>query len=165
MSTTPAHEPDDFGDLIADDQARERFNATTAFINYEQNMFLTRYPCAICGGSTEKQDPMATVLLPSGNAGFACDECATADQTTIRERLIHQAEHLEKAAVERRAWAGFAWVLGTTEEQVRQRYPDQYPMPTCAHGYCDSTDGVDYTGLCRKHHDEWQDAHPNVIPF
>jgi hypothetical protein len=47
------------------------------------------------------------------------------------------------------------------DEKSRNLFFDAFSSPvdeirTCARVDCDSTDDVDYTGLCRKHHDEWQ---------
>jgi hypothetical protein len=98
-----------------------------AVIAYAPNRWLVRRPCCICGGHTEKRDPMASATMGSENLGNVCDDCATADQDTIRERLIADAEHHERMAQEAREWATFDWSLGVTKQQVREANPEDYP--------------------------------------
>jgi hypothetical protein len=145
------------------------FTVTTATINYAPNSVLTRWPCAICGGHTDKQDPMAEITLPSGSeGGFACDACATADQDTIRRRLITKAQALEKEAAERRAWAGHEWRLGTTEQQVRDADPERYEV-RCHQ--CQTTvpyeqaDDPYFYGLCGRCVAAAEAQQPATTPF
>ncbi len=60
----------------------------------------------------------------------ACDECAHADQATIRTRLVGRAEHLEALAAQCRQWAELHWALGVTADEVREDNPAEYEAST-----------------------------------
>jgi hypothetical protein len=72
---------------------------STVNISFEPNNWLRRFPCAICGGSTEKQDFLAMFREPGDSTeSIACDECATSTPDEIVRRLRQHADHLERWA-------------------------------------------------------------------
>jgi hypothetical protein len=123
-----------------------------AVIAYEPNHTLVRWPCVVCGGHTDKQDPMASASCCAGShyIGDVCDGCATADPDTIREQLITRAERLELMAQELREWATFDWSLTVTEQQCREANPGIYDYDGLAANiserHCDCGHGADTRG-------------------
>src|SRR5208337_3872284 len=65
-------------------------------IRNEPNNVLTRFPCSLCHGATEKQD----YLFHLPNGGIVCDECARSPEA-IPARLRAAADQLRETNARR----------------------------------------------------------------
>jgi hypothetical protein len=78
-----------------------------------------RWPCHLCGGSTQKAGWEA--LLPDDGDGkrFVCRQCIEAGAEAIPERLLAQAEEYEACAADCRREAEAEYELPTVEDVER----------------------------------------------
>jgi hypothetical protein len=82
-------------------------------IELVKSSFLTRYPCNICGGYTEK-----VTVLARGHGLLVCERCLEAGADNIDERLERYAAALEAMAAETRALIGRLLVPSYAEWQA-----------------------------------------------
>jgi hypothetical protein len=75
---------------------------------------LTRWPCHICGGTTEKESVNAEFTFDDGRPGFVCGECLR-HPDAVSERLRNVAQHHEAAAVAAKEAAEHDWHLPAFE--------------------------------------------------
>ncbi len=76
----------------------------------------TRWPCAVCGGWTNKEDVLAEFTDDDGDAHTVCEECLKAGTDRVVETLIAHAERLERWAQELRTLAQREWSMPTFEQ-------------------------------------------------
>jgi hypothetical protein len=81
----------------------------------EENNFLTRKSCLVCGGWTEKDCayPMAHVW---DKDRFLCDRCLAAGAEGIKTELVVHASDLEEWAKDLRQLAAEPWSVPTMAE-------------------------------------------------
>lgn len=81
---------------------------------------LTRRPCAVCNGNTEKEAVNAGFTIDGGDARhIVCEECLKAGAYGIPGRLRLKAMRLESWASDLRELADRAWILPSHEEWER----------------------------------------------
>jgi hypothetical protein len=85
----------------------------TYVLRREPTSFLTRWPCAICGGHTEKDDLIWEFYDADGDEHFVCDECVTAGVDAIPGKLRANAGKLRAAADDLEREAAHSWVIDT----------------------------------------------------
>jgi hypothetical protein len=100
-------------------------------IRWERNSVFTRFPCVLCDGGTQKQNPLAVAYAaghvpltadPTGEeVGMVCHQCVEAGPEAVAGRLEAEAERLEDMATERRRAAQFHWSFARDEERQRLR--------------------------------------------
>jgi hypothetical protein len=78
---------------------------------------LTRWPCAICGGSTDKEEYAAVFNLGDGDE-FVCIDCVRAGASEVQARLLYHAEGLERRARFLRYDAEREWQLPSLDEYM-----------------------------------------------
>ena len=96
-------------------------------VTLERPLCHTHWPCAICGGWTEKDDVVATFLDPenpeesqvspdtSGEC-FVCDDCLKVGDTAVPAEFRKRAAILEENAAELRRIADtYSWSLPSYE--------------------------------------------------
>lgn len=84
---------------------------------HETNM-LTRFPCSVCGGTTDKEMVLAEFVDDDGDRHQVCGGCLQAPDE-IASRLIAQAEAREAWAAWIRGLASQTWVLPTYDQYVK----------------------------------------------
>ncbi len=101
----------------------------TIIIRNEVNNVLTRWPCCLCGGHTEKQSYLFKIEIDGKVGRIVCDECAEFPED-IPERARHQATHLRVRAEALEAIASYKYVTEVVpvQEEDRDQYRDQYGM-------------------------------------
>lgn len=72
---------------------------STIIITAERSTFLTRRPCHLCGGTTEKEETLYTFPDPlDGSESFACHSCAHAGSVRLRALAVELADGMEARA-------------------------------------------------------------------
>lgn len=97
----------------------------TYLVVWKTTNALTRWPCIVCGGVTDK-DALIAVAFEAGaeqtisnELGMVCHPCAFAGQAEVSARLIAQAESLEKRATVAREDAAATWQFPSAEDWRR----------------------------------------------
>jgi hypothetical protein len=101
-------------------EIKEIQNAGTRIVRLTPSSVITRWPCEVCGGCTEKYSVVATYLNGRGIAGdgecFVCEWCLEAGASDFPARLRRRAEDLEAHARFLRSEAQATWEVPTFEE-------------------------------------------------
>ena len=87
-------------------------------VTHRRTNVLTRWPCFICAGWTEKEGVLARfedVEFPHGEH-VVCGECLKAGADAVPARLEGEARRLDYRAAVLRAYAQARWVMPTYEE-------------------------------------------------
>jgi hypothetical protein len=81
-------------------------------VRLEQQKVLTRWPCEICGGSTDKA-PIAAVF---GDHFFVCASCVKAGPDEFPRLLHEQADNTYRRAAALEALAEIPWIVPSYQE-------------------------------------------------
>lgn len=142
--TPSCHPLDELTPHDAEEARKEADEASASdpiYLDYTPNNVYIRFGCAICGGSTEKQDFLAEFTDADGDRHIACDECATSGPAGIRDRFLGHAARLE----------GWAW---QARRQAGYRYELRTPVPERYCSYCKGT--ADLSSVTIDGASEWQ---------
>jgi hypothetical protein len=78
--------------------------------------FMRRLPCAICGGSTDKEEVLAVFTDEDGDEHAVCCLCLESGPATVADRLLAQAHRTERWAIACRSWSEREWLMPTLAE-------------------------------------------------
>jgi hypothetical protein len=87
---------------------------TTITVELVPTNMLTRWPCLVCGGSTDKEAVNAEFTDDDGTH-YVCGECLR-DPSAVRARLEAQAASHDAHAAALRQYAQRPWLLPSRDE-------------------------------------------------
>jgi hypothetical protein len=87
--------PEGAGGNLAPKQKRKERHMTTIQMQFVSTTTFTRWPCDICGGTTEKVSPLCEGVTPDGRGVRCCEFCLEAGQDKIDAILLRHIEMYE----------------------------------------------------------------------
>ena len=87
-------------------------------VNFQETRY-TRWPCALCGGTTEKRSIRSTFQDEDGTTYTVCEHCLEAGVGKIRERIGEYVAGLEGWIKFLRTIAKQDWELPTIQDFIK----------------------------------------------